>query len=501
MPPQGIPADPPQQGALGPYLRAVVAHPVIVGLVMLVTLAGSVAWLTRRATTYQATADILFTALSSGNGSANGLPLLRESADPTREAQTAATLLDSPQAAVIAARRAGNGLTPAAIRRAISVEPQGQSDIIDITAKAKSAKLAQDIANAYAYGSLRARSELLRSQTAGLAPTTKLPASATSTTAQEREALLASLAHGVDPNFSLSQAATLPISPVGTSKALVLVLALVAGFALGSGAAIATELLSDRVRESDELLRLYDLPVLAYIPALPHRHRLRLGHPSTNGNLPTISPQIREAFQMIRVQLDAKSRASMAPGRVILFTSGSGSDGKTTSALNISTALADAGHRVILMDLDLRKPDLGRLLSLETKGGVVALLDERTMLADVLNPNAHAPTLSVLPAGVGASESLMAPVATRVPALLDQAKSIADYVLIDAPPLGEVSDAYQLLPFADDVIVVARPGNTRRGSFEFMRELLHRAQRTPFGMVIVGETAHHTSYAYYGQSQ
>jgi Mrp family chromosome partitioning ATPase len=77
---------------------------------------------------------------------------------------------------------------------------------------------------------------------------------------------------------------------------------------------------------------------------------------------------------------------------------------------------------------------------------------------------------------------------------------MADYVVIDAPPLGEVSDAYQLLPFVDEVIVVARPGNTRRGSFEFMRELLNRAKRTPFGIVIVGEAAHHTSYAYYGQS-
>jgi Mrp family chromosome partitioning ATPase len=88
---------------------------------------------------------------------------------------------------------------------------------------------------------------------------------------------------------------------------------------------------------------------------------------------------------------------------------------------------------------------------------------------------------------------------TRLPALLAQARRMADYIVIDAPPLGEVSDAYQLLPLVDEVIVVARPGNTRRGSFEFMRELLNRAQRTPFGMVIVGEAAHHTSYAYYGQ--
>jgi capsular exopolysaccharide synthesis family protein len=499
LPPLGNPARPEQQGALGPYLRAVIAHRVLVGVVMLVTLAGSIAWLVHRATNYQATANILFTAVSSGNGAADGLPLLRESSDPTRQAQTAATLLDSPQAAVIAARQADHGLTPAAIRRAISVEPQGQSDIIAITAKANTAKLASNLANSFAAGSLQAHRELLHAQTSGLLPQTKTPPASATNAEQEREALIASLARGEDPNFSLSQAATLPTSPVGTSKALVLILALIAGFALGSGAAIATEMLSDRVRESDELLRIYELPLLASIPALPRRNRLIASRLSTNGNMPPTSPPIREAFQMVRVQLDSKTADSEGACRVILLTSGSSSDGKTTSAINISTALADAGHHVILMDLDLRKPDLGRLLHLERSSGVVALLDDGTDLPHVLTPSRTVPELSILPAGVGANENLLTPVVAHLPLLLEQARSMADYILIDAPPLGEVSDAYQFLPFADEIIVVARPGNTRRGSFEFMRELLNRAQRTPFGMVIVGETAHHTSYGYYGQ--
>jgi tyrosine-protein kinase Etk/Wzc len=153
------------------------------------------------------------------------------------------------------------------------------------------------------------------------------------------------------------------------------------------------------------------------------------------------------------------------------------------------------------MDLDLRKPDLGRLMHLEREAGVTALIDTSTELRLVLTPHAHVPRLSVVPAGREAGAHMLAPVMSRLPVLLKQARNIADYIVIDAPPLGEVSDAYQLLPLVDEVIVVARPGNTRRGSFEFMRELLNRARQTPFGMVIVGETGHHTSYAYYGQAQ
>jgi capsular exopolysaccharide synthesis family protein len=499
MPPPGNPASPAQQGALGPYLRAVIAHPVIVGLVMLLTFAGSIVWLTHRATNYQATADILFTAVSSSGAGINGLPVLRESSDPTRLAQTAATLLDSPQAAVIAARHAGAGWTPTTVRQAIAVEPQGESDIIAITATAKSARLAQSLANSFANGSLQAHRELLRTQASVLPPTTTSTSPGVNVAGQEREALIASLVHGEDPNFSLSQAATLPTSATGTSKKLVLILALLAGFALGSGAAIGVEMLSDRVRESDDLLRLYELPVLAYIPALPRRKHASADPSSTDANLPPTTPPVREAFQMVRVQLDAKTGDAAGSGHVILFTSGSGGDGKTTSAINIATALADAGHRVILMDLDLRKPDLGRILGLEKMGGVVALVAGSAQLSDVLTPNDRVPGLNVLPAGVGAGESLLSTVVAHLPTILEQVSDMADYVLIDSPPLGEVSDAYQFLPFVDEIIVVARPGNTRRGSFEFMRQLLDRAARAPFGMVIVGETAHHTSYAYYGQ--
>ncbi len=495
--PPAQPVAPAQQGALGPYLRAVVSYPLIVGLIMLITLAGSIAWLSHRATNYQATANILFTVVPSDNEGANGLPVLRESSDPTRLTQTAATLLSTPEATVLAAKSMGPGWSPSRVHQAISVQPQGQSDIIAVSATATSARLAQRLANAFANATLTARRTLLRAQASTLKAevSSKLPA--TDTIGQQRQALITSLLQGLDPNFSLSQAATLPSSPTDTSKWLVVILALLAGFALGSGAAIVMDMLSDRVRESDELLRLYGLPVLAYVPTVPRRART-----STKGGLAPMPPPVREAFQMIRVQLDtAISDAQTPNGRVILLTSGSSGDGKTTSAINISTTLADAGHRVILMDLDLRKPDLGRLLHLEHEAGVTALLDDHTEFSRVLVSDSHMPMLNVVPAGLGASENVLSPVVARMASLLKEARSMADYIVIDAPPLGEVSDAYQLLPLVDEIIVVGRPGNTRRASFEFMRELLGRAQKAPLGMVIVGETAHHSNYYYYGRSQ
>lgn len=485
-----------ERGAIGPYLRAIKSHPLIVGVVMLAALAGAVAWVSHRSHHYKATADILFTPVPSDNEGANGLPVLRDSSDPTRLSQTAASLLDTPQAAILAAHRLGHGWTPSRIKEAVAVEPQGQSDIVSVVGKATSARQAQRLANAFVESSLEARRLLLKKEAASLAPLLNQQTLSSDVVGQERKSLVSSLIQGQDPNFSLSQSAGRPSSPTDTPAWLVIVLSLLAGFALGSGAAVVTETVSDRIRGTDEALSIYRLPVLAYVPPMPRQKPT-----TTNGSLPTMPLSAREAFRMIRVQLDTETHEGPAAGcRTILITSGSSGDGKTTSSIAIATALAEADHRVILMDLDLRKPDLGQVLRISGRRGVTSLLEDDTEVSHMLS-RAELPGLSILPAGPQASEQMLQPVVARMSSLIAQFREMADYVVIDTPPLGEVSDAYQLLPFVDQVIVVVRPGHTRRASFQFMRDLLIRANRAPLGLVVVGETTHRTSYYYYGQSE
>jgi capsular exopolysaccharide synthesis family protein len=494
IPPPSLAGTSAEQGAASPYLKAVRSHPLIVLVVMLAALFGSIAWLGHRTSHYKATADILFTPLPSDNNGANGLPLLRDSSDPTRLAQTASNLLDTPAAAGLAAASLGRGWSSGRVREAVKVEPQGESDIVSVSAEADSAGLAQRLANVYATSSLTARRTLLRAVATPLRPEAQESTAAGDTVGQQRRALIASLIEGQDPNFSLAQSAARPSSPTGTPAWLVVALALVAGFALGSGAAVFAEMVSDRVRESGELLDLYQLPALAYVPQLPRNVRA-----SSDGKPTSMPIAVREAYRMIRVQLDTEPpERETRGGRLILITSASSGDGKTTSSIALATALAEADHRVILMDLDLRKPDLASVLHINGKTGVTSLLDEPAELSLAL-VSGDLPLLKVLPAGAEASEHLLRPVVARMPEMMEQLRELADYVVIDTPPLGEVSDAYQLLPFVDEVIVVARPGNTRRASFQFMRDLLGRAKRTPLGIIIVGSSPARMSYAYYGQ--
>jgi Mrp family chromosome partitioning ATPase/capsular polysaccharide biosynthesis protein len=457
-------------------------------VITLLAVGAAGAWLTARSPSYQATADILITPLPQGDPALQGLPLVRDANDETRTAQTAASLVDSPAAAALTASRIDHGYTRTSVQQAITVDPQGQSNILAVTATASSPGLAANLANTFAHASLDARRDVLaRAVSAALvgARTDLSPAGRT------RLSELLQLRGGQDPTLSFSQSALAPTSPTGAPKWLVILLAVVAGFTVGSGVALLMEFLNQRVREPEELLGIYPMPVLARVPKLPRRLRRREGERAL-----TMPPAVREAFRSLHVQLEE------APGghRVIVLTSPSSGDGKTSSALNLALALVAAGSRVILMDFDLRKPDLGRVLGLQASRGLVSLLGSDRTLADVLLSAPGLPPLSVAPAGTGEGDVLLlGALARRLPAIMAEARELADFIVVDTPPLGEVSDALRVLPEADDILVVARPGNTNRPSLELMRDLLERSGQTPFGMVMVGtRTRGATPYYAYG---
>jgi capsular exopolysaccharide synthesis family protein len=179
-----------------------------------------------------------------------------------------------------------------------------------------------------------------------------------------------------------------------------------------------------------------------------------------------------------------------------MVTSATSRDGKTTSAVNLAFALVGAGHKVILIDFDLRKPDIGRVLGVEAERGLISLLAEDAKLGDLLVPAAQLPPLKVLPAGAQGDIVLLEALARRLPEFLKEAAELADYVILDTAPLGEVSDALRIADQVDGTLIVTRPGNTNRANFELMRDLLEQTGQTPLGYLVIGDMAGATS-AYY----
>jgi Mrp family chromosome partitioning ATPase len=172
-------------------------------------------------------------------------------------------------------------------------------------------------------------------------------------------------------------------------------------------------------------------------------------------------------------------------------TGPSAGEGKSTTALNLASSLALTGKDVILIEADLRRPSLGSVLDMKpAKGGVVSVLIEHARLSSALATSpTYGPNLRVLLAdqvGSGWVTDLFSIPAAD--AMIKDARRLADYVVIDSPPLNEVVDALPLARQADDVLMVVRLGTTRLDRLNQLAELLAESDITPIGFTVVGGT-------------
>src|SRR5215210_1708822 len=156
------------EGAAGPYLRAVRAHARVVAAIVLASLLGAIAWLALRSPDYEATAQILVSALPQDDDTFLGTSLTRDTGDPTNTVQTAATLVESTAAATRTARLMGKGWDSTRVLDVIAIEPEGESNIIAVTGTAESGPTAARLANTFARSALVARQAELRRQVTGL---------------------------------------------------------------------------------------------------------------------------------------------------------------------------------------------------------------------------------------------------------------------------------------------------------------------------------------------
>jgi capsular exopolysaccharide synthesis family protein len=271
--------------------------------------------------------------------------------------------------------------------------------------------------------------------------------------------------------------ADVPKSQASPRPALSIAAGVVAGGILGIVAAFAAQVLDPRLRREAQLRRLYRLPVLGRIPKESHTGEAPL--------LPrNLSPATTEAYRTLRTTLTAGGEG----GRVMLVTGSGSSEGKSTTAVNLATSIALSGRRVVLIESDLRKPMLGRTLeTAPDRGGVVSVLLEKIALADGLTQvDPYGPNLQLLLAdyeGGWIAELFSLGSAQR---MIEEARQIADYVIIDSPPLNEVVDALPLAQLADSVLIAVKLGRTRLDKLAQLGELLAENGVRPAGFAVIG---------------
>jgi Mrp family chromosome partitioning ATPase/capsular polysaccharide biosynthesis protein len=472
-----------QEGPFGSYARAVRAHRALVALAMLAALAGSVAWLAVRDPEYRATARLLIDPASSDDEVLLGLPLVRDAGDPTRTAQTAAALLESPRAAAEVARGMGNGATAQSVLDAVTIEPAGQSNILAVTAAADSAHGAARLANSFADAALADRdAQLVAAVDAALAQPAARAAGAKSEPGAEPfadragAARLTALRRSGDPTVSPAGNAVVPVSPSGAPWWLVLALALICGAVIGGVAALVAELRSPRrLADEEELLERIPHPVLARLPEDWHRFAREPGM-----LYPTPSDV---AFRSLQVHLGLLDGAR----RTVMVSSPGEDDGKSTLLTSLAFRLAREGQRVIVLDLDLHAPCAADLLGMPAEGGLAQLLESRGELGSALVPVSGVRGLAVLPGMQDTRLVTLTAVRDRLPSLLAEARAQGCHVLIDTAPLGTVGDAVLLLDGVDELLIVVRTGHTTLPAIDATRDALEHVRRPPSGFAVIGD--------------
>jgi polysaccharide biosynthesis transport protein len=281
-----------------------------------------------------------------------------------------------------------------------------------------------------------------------------------------------------------------PTSPSSPRPGLTLGAAALGGLVLGLALAFAAQTLDPRLRREEQLRSRYNLPILARIPRDSHR---RPGLPLAPGS---VSPATREAYRTLRANVTAAGRGARG-SQSVMVTGSAPSEGKTSTALNLAASFALSGNSVILIEADLRRPAIADALGLEVGQGVVSTLLEDVALEEALTTDTpFGPNLRLLLAdyrGGWMSELFSLGAAHH---LVEEAKGLADYVIIDSPPLTAVVDTLPLAREADHVLVVTRLGVTRLDRLRELGELLASNEIEPLGFAVLG-TPHPDAGAYY----
>ena len=270
------------------------------------------------------------------------------------------------------------------------------------------------------------------------------------------------------------------------------------GLVLGVVLALVVSRFDTRLRGRDEIVGAYDLPVIDQIGVIPKSLRsdtqlLSFEHPD--------SPMAEE-FRALRATLAfAIARPATGRGAVIAVTSATPGEGKSTTVANLAVAFAEHGDRVIVINGDFRRSTANRLLSVRVGAGlsdVLAHLEDRPprRLREVLRSG---PVPGVQVVGQGDVAQRPASLLKGFPEVLDQARALADVVLVDTAPILAAYEVAEMIPSVDLVAVLCRVGKVRTGAATRAGEVVRRAQPNQAGIVLIGAGTTISSYGAYGE--
>lgn len=497
------------RGELEQMLRVLRRRRGLIVLCTILVAAGTLGFSLSQRKEYSSSAELLFRDAQLDQ-KLFGSTVLPPSTDPAREAATNVKLVSLEAVAARTSKALGGRISPPEVQSKISVDPQGESDVVSVTAVDPSGAFAARLANAFAQQFVAFRRDADRDKIAGaqrlvqnqlqtLSPEERRgPRGRSLQGRAEQLGILASLQTG---NAELVQRAKPPSSPSYPRTTRNVVLGLVLGLLLGVGLAFLFERLDRRIKDVRELEEIYGLPVLA---AVPESQALVVSQPSGT-QLPLAEA---EAFRMLRARLRYFNLDR--PLRSLLLTSVAPGEGKTTVAQYLAvTAARSVPTRTLLLEADLHRPRLAGRYGLKSAPGLAEVLTHGIALEDVVQ---HVPLgesgdgadggrmLDVLVAGADPPNPAELLESEKMAELLKDLSLIYDLIVIDTPPMAAVADSMPLMAQVSGVVVVSEVGSSSRDAAAHLRHQLKRLGAPALGVVANRVKAHGIDdygYGYY----
>jgi capsular exopolysaccharide synthesis family protein len=386
----------------------------------------------------------------------------------------------------------GRGLTADKVSEVVSLSGQLESSIAGVSATVTSPELAAEIANTYSRKFVQDQENtnrhyyqsalaLVRKQLGALSPQQRVGTDGLELQdrAQSLE-LLAGLQHNT---VQIAQEASVPVVPSSPKTSRNVLIGGILGLLVGFGLALLLERLDPRIRGPRELAAAYDLPLLGVVPQSAALARFVRADEAPPPALPLVET---ETFHIIRARL--RSFNADRDIRTVLVTSATPGEGKTTVARHLASAAVRMGSRVLLLEADLRRPKLAQELGLQSHAGLADVLNGTVAIRVATQSiGIGRQTLDLLPSGPSIPRNPVELIESHtMDACLAQTKSVYDLVVIDAPELTAVSDAFLLLSKVDGVIIVGRVGRSRRDVAQHLRQVLATSGAPLVGVIANG---------------
>jgi capsular exopolysaccharide synthesis family protein len=435
---------------------------------------------------YTATANLLFRDDPTGILEQNTGATL---SDPTRVAATNDALIALPTVAGRAAKLAGDGITAADVRGAISIGSGQESDVVEINAQTPDAQRSAKIANAYgeAYIAFRRETDQKQLQDAiELAQRnieTLSPSERESQQGQRQQEQLDTLRQAQalqTGKADLVQRAAPPTEASSPNVKRNLILGVLLGAIVGLGLGALRDRLDQTLHTPEDLENVYRLPVLARVPKMRRIGRKQGQEAEEGWEL--------EAFRTLRANL----RYFNVSGRLqsILVSSPMPGDGKSTVARFLASTMASMGDRVVLVEADLHKPSSSMLNGKAPQVGLSSVLGG-TELDDALvsvpvrvdQQTGDPRELTLLPSGPIPPNAFELLESTRMARVLDQLEREFDVVIVDSPALTHVSDVRALVGEVSGVVIVSALNHTTRSAAQEFRKQIQLLEGNALGVV------------------